>query len=80
MSMPDRISTQEFRVANGTRYLQYTERKEAINPSPEDIEIGNKNFQQDPDLPENFEGYLGYTDRRGATKMEGDGDEKLKGD
>lgn len=39
MSSPDIIYTQEFRVANGTRYLQYTERKEAINPSPEDIEI-----------------------------------------
>lgn len=80
MSSPDIIYTQEFRVANGTRYLQYTERKEAINPSPEDIEISNKNFQQDPDLPENFEGYLGYTDRKAATKMEDDLDEKLKGD
>ena len=38
--------------------------KKQINPSPEDIEISNKNFQQDPDLPENFEGYLGYTDRQ----------------
>ena len=46
MSSPDIIYTQEFRVANGTRYLQYTERKEAINPSPEDIEIGNKNFNK----------------------------------
>lgn len=80
MSSPDIIYTQEFRVANGTRYLQYTERKEAINPNPEDIEISNKNFQQDPDLSENFEGYLGYTDRKAATKMEDDLDEKLKGD
>ena len=79
MSSPDIIYTQEFRVANGTRYLQYTERKEAINPSPEDIEIGNKNFQQDPDLPENFEGYLGYTDRKAATKMEDDLDGELLG-
>ncbi|OYS84402.1 relaxase MobL [Limosilactobacillus reuteri] len=77
---PDIIYTQQFRIANGERYLQYTERKEAINPSPEDIEISNKNFQQDPDLPENFEGYLGYTDRKAATKMEDDLDKKLKGD
>ena len=48
---PDIIYTQQFRIANGERYLQYTERKEAINPSPEDVEITNKNFQQDPDLP-----------------------------
>lgn len=81
-SSPDIIYTQEFRVANGAKYLDYTERENAVAPVPEDEnELKRKeNRQQDPDLPKNFKGYLGYTDRKAATRMEDDLSESEKGD
>lgn len=79
---PDIIYTQEFRLANGSRYLDYMERKEALSPNPEatnDLKH-SQNRQADPDMPKHYKGYLGYTDRKAATKMETDLDEKEKGD
>lgn len=68
---PAIIYTQGFRIANGSRYLDYTERDEALAPDPErvnDLSDDLHNIQQDPDLPKNYQGYLGYTDRRAATR------------
>lgn len=77
---PDIIYTQEFRVANGVRYLGYTERSEAISPEQENDLHRSENVQKDPDVPENYNGYLGYTDRKAATKMERDLNDQEKGD
>lgn len=77
---PDIIYTQEFRVANGEKYLGYTERSEAVSPETENEFNNDKNVQADPDVPENFDGYLGYTDRKAATKMDNNLDESEKGD
>lgn len=69
---PDIIYTQQFRIANGSRYLKYTERDEAIK-SPEgvfDSKLDNTKVQTDPDIPKDYKGYLGYTDRKAATKLE----------
>lgn len=67
---PDIIYTQTFHVAQA-KYLGYTERKEAINPE-KDFELENNPYadqiQKDPD--EKFAGYIGYTDRQAATKLE----------
>lgn len=67
---PDIIYTQTFHVAQ-SKYLGYTERKEAINPE-KDFELENNPYadqiQKDPD--EKFAGYIGYTDRQAATKLE----------
>lgn len=73
--LPDIIMMAKFQVANGSRYLGYTERSEAVQDeqqSPEKIFDNNQTgtTQNDPDLPENFQGYLGYTDRKAATKLE----------
>lgn len=73
--LPDIIMTAKFQVANGSRYLGYTERSEAVQDeqqSPEKIFDNDQTgtTQNDPDLPENFQGYLGYTDRKAATKLE----------
>lgn len=68
---PEIIYTQQFQRANGTRYLKYTERDEAIKNNLVKAEIDTtKNIQNDPDIPKDFDGYLGYTDRKAATKLE----------
>lgn len=77
---PDIIYTQEFRIANGEKYLDYTERSEAVSPETENEINNEKNVQVDPDVPENFDGYLGYTDRKAATKMDKSLDDSEKGD
>ena len=77
---PDIIYTQEFRIANGEKYLDYTERLEAVSPETENEINNEKNVQVDPDVPENFDGYLGYTDRKAATKMDKSLDDSEKGD
>ncbi len=77
---PDIIYTQEFRLANGARYLGYTERSEALSPEKENDLQRSENVQNDPDVPKNYKGYLGYTDRKAATKMEKDLDDQEKGD
>lgn len=67
---PEIIYTQQFQVANGTRYLNYTERDQAVkNDLETDIKI-DKQVQHDPDIGKDFSGYLGYTDRQAATKLE----------
>ncbi len=77
---PDIIYSQGFRLANaggngGLTYLDYTERDEAIADelSPEEMFEDDEllsDLRNDPDLPEDFEGYLGYTDRDAAAKLE----------
>ncbi|MCT3454593.1 hypothetical protein EFR39_01130 [Limosilactobacillus fermentum] len=77
---PDIIYSQGFRLANaggdgGLTYLDYTERDEAVADelSPEEMFEDDEllsDLQNDPDLPEDFEGYLGYTDRDAAAKLE----------
>ncbi len=73
--LPDIIYTLIFQLANGSRYLTYTERREAVknenNVNPEQtLEENSGNLQIDPDVPKNYQGYLGYTDRKAATKLE----------
>lgn len=77
---PDIIYTQEFRVANGVRYLGYMERENAVSPEQENDLQRERNIQNDPDVGKNFKGYLGYTDRKAATKMEDDLTNEEKGD
>lgn len=77
---PDIIYTQEFRVANGVRYLGYMERENAVSPEQENDLQRERNVQNDPDVGKNFKGYLGYTDRKAATKMEDDLTNEEKGD
>lgn len=77
---PDIIYTQEFRLANGSRYLDYMERKNAISPEDTNNLQRNQHTQNDPDMPKNYKGYLGYMDRKAATKMENDLSENEKGD
>lgn len=77
---PDIIYSQGFRLANaggngGLTYLDYTERDEAVADelSPEEMFEDDEllsDLRNDPDLPEDFEGYLGYTDRDAAAKLE----------
>lgn len=67
---PDIIYSQTFHVAQA-KYLGYTERKNAINPE-HDFELEN-NPRNDPiqiDPDEKFAGYIGYMDRKAATKLE----------
>ena len=67
---PDIIYTQTFHVAQA-KYLGYTERKNAINPE-RDFELENnpRNDQIQIDPDEKFAGYIGYMDRKAATKLE----------
>lgn len=65
---PDIIYTQQFVAAN-VQYLDYSEREEAVDLLNDfDLETGESNIQHDVD--ENLAGYLGYTDRKAATKLE----------
>ncbi|ATP38207.1 hypothetical protein DB321_06135 [Ligilactobacillus salivarius] len=65
---PDIIYTQQFVAAN-VQYLDYSEREEAVDLLNDfNLETGESNIQHDSD--ENLAGYLGYTDRKAATKLE----------
>ncbi|EFK80315.1 hypothetical protein HMPREF9269_1114 [Ligilactobacillus salivarius ACS-116-V-Col5a] len=65
---PDIIYTQQFVAAN-VQYLDYSEREGAVDLLNDfDLETGESNIQHDVD--ENLAGYLGYTDRKAATKLE----------
>lgn len=72
--VPDLIYTLKFKPAvTATRYLDYTEREEALTPNPEEDfnlerDYDDENVQHDPD--EKFARYLGYTDRQAATVLE----------
>ena len=70
---PDIIYTQGFQLANGTRYLDYTERDEAIESEQTSLNLifeeTPSHVQSDPEVPEDYQGYLGYTDRKAATRM-----------
>lgn len=65
---PDIIYTQQFVAAN-IQYLDYSEREEAVDLLNDfNLETGQSNIQHDTD--ENLAGYLGYTDRKAATRLE----------